>query len=265
MIDRPVDAALLGLAAVAGGAVNALAGGGTLITFPALVASGLPPLAANVTSTVAMVPGYLGASLAQRADLVAERPFLARALPVAIAGGAGGAALLLMTGERAFAAAAPWLVLLAAALLAAQEPLRRRLERRPSRAIAEAASGGNRPRSAELAGLLALSGAAIYSGYFGAGAGVILLAVLGLLLDRPLLRLNGLKQALALASNAAAVGVVAFSGRVAWGAAIVMALGALLGGALGARLAGRLDPRALRFAVVGVGVAVGVAYLVRGT
>lgn len=257
MIDRPVDAAFLGLAAIAGGAVNALAGGGTLVTFPALVASGLSPLAANVTSTVAMAPGYLGASLAQRADLAAERRFLSRALPAALLGGAAGAALLLMTGESAFAAATPWLILLAAALLAAQEPLRRRLERRPSRTAPD--------RSAELAGPLALSGAAIYSGYFGAGASVILLAVLGLLLDRPLLRLNGLKQALALASNAAAVAIVAFSGRVAWGAALLMALGALLGGALGARLAGRLAPAALRYAVVGVGVAVGVAYLVRGT
>ena len=258
MIEGPLEAGLLGLAAVAGGAVNALAGGGTLITFPALIAAGLPPLAANVTNTVAMAPGYLGASIAQRSDLVSDRPWLARALPAALIGGAAGAALLLLTGERAFAAATPYLILLAAALLAAQEPIRRRLVRRQTGKPAPGAAAG------ETASMAAIAGSAVYSGYFGAGASVILLAVLGLALERPLFRLNGLKQALALAANAAAVAVVAFSGRVAWGTALLMAVAALLGGAIGARLAGRLPPAALRLAVVGVGVAVGVVYLVRG-
>ncbi len=258
MIERPLEAGLLGLAAVAGGAVNALAGGGTLITFPALIAAGLPPLAANVTNTVAMAPGYLGASIAQRSDLASEQPWLARALPPAVVGGAAGAALLLLTGERAFAAATPYLILLAAALLAVQEPIRRRLARRGTREPAPGALAGAAARD------VAIAGSAVYSGYFGAGASVILLAVLGLTLDRPLHRLNGLKQALALAANAAAVAVLAFSGRVAWQTALLMAAAALVGGAIGARLAGRLRPTALRLAVVGVGVVVGVVYLVRG-
>ncbi|HUD72859.1 MAG TPA: sulfite exporter TauE/SafE family protein [Dongiaceae bacterium] len=258
MIDRPLEAGLLGLAAIAGGAINALAGGGTLITFPALIAAGLPPLAANVTNTVAMAPGYLGASIAQRADLAAERPWLARALPAALAGGAVGAALLLLTGERAFAAATPYLILFAAGLLAAQEPIRRWLARRRTGEPVPGAAVG------AVASVAAIAGSAVYSGYFGAGASVILLAVLGLALDRPLPRLNGLKQALALAANAAAVAVVAGSGRVAWGIALLMAVAALVGGAIGARLAGRLRPAALRFAVVGVGVAVGLIYLMHG-
>lgn len=254
MVDG-LHLALLGAAAAAGGAVNALAGGGTLITFPALLAAGIPPVTANVTNTVALCPGYLGAALAQRADLATRRDWVRRTLPAALAGGLAGGIILLMTGERVFAALVPYLILLAAGLVAVQEPVRAWLLRRAGTADAEAAPA----RWA----VPAVGATAIYSGYFGAGASVIVLAALGLTLGGPLPRLNALKQTLALASNVAAAVLFVFTGPVAWPAAVVMAVSAFAGGTLGGRLAGRMSPVWLRRVVVVIGVVAGVAFLLR--
>lgn len=247
---------LIGLAAVAAGAVNALAGGGTLITFPALVAVGLSNVAANVTNTVALCPGYLGATLAQSKDLKGQRPRLWLLLPAGVIGGIAGGLLLLNTGERLFRALVPFLILLAAGLLAVQDPLRAWLVRRSGAA-------GSRPRSDAWAAL-PVGLAAVYGGYFGAGLSVIVLAVLGLLLDDNLTRLNALKQAIAFSVNIAAAVYFVFSGRVVWPAVAVMAVGALIGGALGGRLAGRIRPATLRWIVVAIGTVVALIYLVRG-
>lgn len=245
----------VGLAAVAAGAVNALAGGGTLITFPALTAVGLPAVAANVTNTVALCPGYLGATLAQASDLRGQKGRLWLLLPAGVIGGIIGGVLLLNTGEKLFRALVPFLILLASGLLAVQEPLRAWLLRRSRQTGATTAS--------EKWTALPVSLSAIYGGYFGAGQSVILLAVLGLTLEDSLTRLNALKQALSFSINVAAAVFFVFSGQVVWSAALVMAGGALLGGALGGRLAGRVKPSTLRAIVVAIGVIVAVIYLAR--
>jgi len=254
MVSSP-DLLLVTLAAVGAGLVNALAGGGTLITFPALLAVGVPAVAANVTNTIALTPGYLGATLAQRRDLAGQRPRLVLLLPAALAGGLAGGLLLLATSERTFQELVPYLILLASALLAAQKPVRAWVLRR----LATAAGGAQRPRGS--AALLPVAVAAVYGGYFGAGLSVILLAVLALALDDTLTRLNALKQSLAFAANTAAAVLFVFSGRAVWPVAGVMAAGAVAGGVLGGRLASRVRPETLRWAVVAIGTVVGVFYL----
>lgn len=259
-----LDLGLAGLAAVAAGAVNALAGGGTLITFPALTALGLPAVAANVTNTIALAPGHLGATLAQRRDLGGQRARVRRLFPAALAGGLVGGLLLLFTSERLFRQLVPFLILLASALLAVQEPVRawllRRLEAHARASQTARPPGG----AAESWAVLPVFTASIYGGYFGAGLSVIVLAALGLLVDDSLTRLNATKQAVGFAANGAAAALFLFSGQVHWPAALVMAVGAVAGGALGGRLAGRVRPATLRLVVVTVGVAVGLAYLLRG-
>jgi uncharacterized membrane protein YfcA len=249
------ELAVAALAAVAAGAVNALAGGGTLVTFPTLVALGLPAVDANVTNTIAVAPGHLGATLAQREDLAGQRARLRGLVPAAALGGLAGGLLLLSTTERVFRQLVPWLILLASALLAAQEPIRTRLLRR---------LGSGRHGSHEALATAAAFAAAVYGGYFGAGLSVIVLAALGLLIEDTLTRLNAAKQVVGFAANTAAAALFVFSGHVHWRLAAVMAVGAVAGGALGGRLAGRVRPRTLRAVVVTVGVAVGLAYLVRG-
>lgn len=243
------------LAALAAGAVNALAGGGTLITFPALTALGLPAVAANVTNTVAVAPGHLGATLAQQRDLRGQGARIARLLPAAALGGLAGGVLLLSTGERAFRALVPFLILLASALLAVQDRLRGWLQQR---------LGRTGHASHETLAALPVLAASVYGGYFGAGLSVIVLAALGLVLDDTLTRLNAAKQAIGFTANAAAAVLFLFSGQVHWTFALVMAAGAVVGGALGGRLAGRVRPSTLRAIVVSLGFAVGVIYLVRG-
>jgi uncharacterized membrane protein YfcA len=246
---------LIGLAAVAGGLVNALAGGGTLITFPMLTAVGLPAVAANVTNTVALCPGYLGATLAQAKDLAGQRRRLYLLVPASVIGGVIGGVLLLNTGERVFRALVPFLILLAAVLLSVQDPVRRWVTRNTK--------PGATPGAGEAWAALPVGAAAIYGGYFGAGLSVIVLAVLGLVLDDTLTRLNALKQAVSFSVNTAAAIFFLFSGQVVWPAALVMMVGALAGGALGGRLAGRIQPQLLRRIVVVVAVIVALIYFVR--
>ena len=245
---------LIAPAAVLAGAVNAVAGGGSLISFPALTAVGLPPLMANVTNTLALLPGYGGATLAQRQELNSQGRRLLGFVPAAALGGLLGALLLLRSGERLFADLVPWLILLGTGLLALQSPLRRWLLSRPV---------GPSPRQLELAAAGPVFLAAIYGGYFGAGLGVILLAVLAVLLPDTLNRLNGLKQALALVINLAAAMLLARSGQVHVGAAVVMAAGSVVGGGLGGRLARRLNPERLRSAVVGLGLLLAMVFFLR--
>jgi len=242
---------LVGLAAIVAGAINAIAGGGSLISFPALVAAGLSPVTASVTNTVAMCPGYLGATLSQRRDLAGQRGRMLRILPVSIVGGAAGALLLLHTGEAAFDAIVPWLILLAALLLAVQGRLRAWLP--------------GRVHAAHAAGLAAIPVglAAIYGGYFGAGMGVMVLASLAIVIEDSLTRLNALKQTVSLAVNVAAAVVFLRSGRVDWPLAGVMLACSLAGGWLGGLVASRIPPAVLRWVVVVIGVAVATIYLVR--
>ncbi|MBP7686537.1 MAG: sulfite exporter TauE/SafE family protein [Thermoflexales bacterium] len=251
-----VQLLLIAGAGLAGGAVNALAGGGTLITFPVLTAVGLPPVAASITNTVALSPGYLGATLAQRQDLRGQAARLRWLMPAGALGGIVGGLLLLNTTDRVFRELVPVLILLAAGLLALQDRLRAWLLRR----VAQSGRAGIH----NVWAVPPVFAASIYGGYFGAGLSVIVLAVLGLVLEDSLTRLNGLKQAIAFSVNITAAIFFLFSGQVVWPAAIAMAVGALLGGSLGGRLAGRVKPAALRRIVVIIGLIVGVVYLIRG-
>jgi uncharacterized membrane protein YfcA len=246
---------LVALAAVGAGLVNALAGGGTLITFPMLIGVGIPAVAASVTNTVALCPGYLGATLAQSGDLRAQARRLWLLVPAGALGGVVGAILLLTSGERIFQALIPFLILSASVLLAIQEPVRGWIQRRARPAVANG--------STEAWATIPVGVAAIYGGYFGAGLSVIVLASLGLTLDDNLTRLNALKQAIALSVNVAAAVFFLFSGQVHWQVAIVMAAGALVGGSLGGRLAGRIKPAVLRWTVVVIGLIVAVIYFIR--
>jgi uncharacterized membrane protein YfcA len=249
------DFVLVGLAAVAAGAVNALAGGGTLITFPMLTFLGVPAVAANVTNTVALCPGYIGGTLAQRSDLRGQTKRFLIVLPAGILGGLIGAILLLQTGEKLFKDLVPFLILLASGLLAVQDPVRAWLTRR----LGQQQAG----LGTENWAWLPVGLAAIYGGYFGAGMSVIVLAALGITLEDTLTRLNALKQAVAFSVNLAAAIFFLFSGQVLWPAALVMAIGALLGGVLGGRLAGKVKPATLRWMVVTIGVIVAAIYFVR--
>ena len=249
-----LDLLWLALAAVAAGLVNALAGGGSLISFPALTAVGLAPLLANVTNTVALFPGYLGATLAQRQQLAGQGRRLRQLLPVAALGGLVGGLLLLHTDSGLFDHLVPWLILSGSLLLAIQGRVR-------AWVVARSVRRGSGPSERWACGPVFL--AAVYGGYFGAGLSVIVLAVLAMALDDDLTRLNGLKQAIAFVTNLAAAALFLYSGQLSWPAVIVMAGGALVGGALGGRLAGRIDPGALRALVVIVGLVVALLYFRR--
>jgi uncharacterized membrane protein YfcA len=250
-----LDLLLAASAAVAAGAVNALAGGGTLITFPTLVEIGVPPVAANVTNTVALCPGYLGATFAQRKDIGGQKVPLQLLLTVSAIGGVIGGSLLLVTGERVFRALVPFLILFASGLLAFGDPMRAWIERRSSTSAPGPASAA--------AAAVPVGLAAIYGGYFGAGLSVIVLSVLSLMIGGSLTRLNASKQAIALTVNVAAALLFVFSGKVLWDAALVMAVGALIGGVLGGRLAGRIKAGALRWTVVSIGIVVAIIYFTR--
>ena len=250
----PIQYILAALAALAAGTVNALAGGGTLITFPTLTFLGIPAIAANVTNTVALCPGYFGGTLAQWSDLKTQGKRLWLIVPASILGGVIGGFLLLQTGEKLFAELIPYLILLASGLLAIQDPVRAWLTRRM------AAGQGS---SLEKLSWLPVGLASVYGGYFGAGLSVIVLSALGLTLEDTLTRLNALKQAVAFSVNVAAAIFFIFSGKVVWSVALVMMVGALLGGTLGGRLAGRVKPSTLRWTVVTIGVIISIIYFVK--
>lgn len=250
-----IDYLFAALAALAAGAINALAGGGTLITFPMLTFLGLPAVAANVTNTVALCPGYFGGTLAQWSDLKNQQRRLWLIIPASIVGGILGGYLLLLTGERLFKQLVPYLILLACVLLAIQDPVRAWLTRRMGE--------GHGTRLEKLT-WLPVGLASIYGGYFGAGLSVIVLSALGVTLEDSLTRLNALKQAVAFSVNVAAAIFFLFSGQVVWAAALVMAVGALIGGTLGGRVAGRIKPSTLRWTVITIGVVISIIYFVRG-
>lgn len=246
---------LVSLAAVAAGAINALAGGGTLITFPMLTFVGIPAVSANITNTVALLPGYIGGTLAQKNDLQGQKQRLWLFLPAAAVGGLAGGALLLISGERLFRDLVPYLILMACFLLAIQDPVRAWINHRNEQS--------GRDTTSEVWAILPVCLAAVYGGYFGAGLSVIILAVLGLVVDDSLTRLNASKQFISFVTNLVAALYFLFSGHVVWPVALIMMVGALLGGALGGKLAGRVKPATLRWLVVSIGLIVAIIYLVR--
>ena len=249
----PMDAgtvALLAAAGFAAGAVNAVGGGGSLISFPALLAAGYPSIAANVTNAVALLPGYLGGSLAYRPELALQRSRIRALAPTSVLGAGAGTALLLVSPATLFEALVPWLILGACALLALQP-----------RAAAIAQRGGEGAGSA-LALHAGLFVATLYGGYFGAGLGIVLLALLGTLVPDDLQRLNALKGLLSLLVAVISALGFALLGPVAWDAALVVGLACLPGAVAGVRIARRLPAPVLRGVVIAFGVGVAVALLV---
>jgi len=242
-------------AALLAGAVNAVAGGGSLISFPALLSAGYPAKTANVTNTVALWPGYLGGSLGYREELHYQRRRIVRLVAPSVLGALAGSAILLSTSESAFDYIVPFLILFATGLTAFQERLREFAERHRMTA-----------RSAEHIPVLLFAGVflfAVYGAYFGAGLGILTFAVLMVLVPDDLQRLNALKGLLSLIMNAVAVLYFAAFGPVEWAPAAVMAVGAVAGGYLGAGIARRLGQERLRIAVVLFGAAMAVVLFVR--
>jgi uncharacterized protein len=250
-----IDFVLAGCSAVAAGVINALAGGGTLITFPTLLAIGVPPIVANVTNTLALCPGFIGGILAQSKDLSGQRRRFWIFLCISAVGGLIGGTLLLYTGERAFQALVPFLILIASCLLAAQGAIRMWLMRQSVRP-------GTKPKS-EFWAVIIIGLAAIYGGYFGVAMSVVVLSILGLMINDNLTRLNAIKQTVAFGANGAAAVLFIFSGKIIWPIALVMAVGAAVGGSLGGRLAGHIKPDTLRWTIVSIGIALAIIYFLR--
>lgn len=248
----PADAVLIAVAGFLAGGVNAVAGGGSLISFPALVASGLPTLDANVTNTTAVWPGYLGSAAAYREELGGQGPRLRRLGVTAALGGAAGSTILLAAPDAVFDAVVPFLVLFGSLLLLAQPRVSAYVRDRTATARRDAA---------QLHGSVFL--AAVYGAYFGGGLGVIILAVLGIFVADGLQRLNALKSAMSMVINTIALLAFAVFGPVHWLSVAVVAPASLAGGYAGARAARRLSPDALRTTVVVFGVGVAVWLFVR--
>jgi uncharacterized protein len=251
-----VDIALLSGAGLAAGTVNAIAGGGSLITFPALIATGLSPVAANVTNSVSVFPGYAASVYGSRADLkdlARERSGLWRLVPTSVVAAALGCALLLATPARAFDLVVPFLVLGAATALAFQERLRR--------LVGHPRDMSARRRTLSLHAMVFAG--SLYGGYFGAALGVMLVAALGLVLDQSMARVSALKNVVSALGGLVTVGVFAAFGPVDWADVLVVAPTAMVGGYAGARLARRLPSAVLKWLIVTFGTGVGLVLLYR--
>lgn len=299
MDATPLQLALAALAAAAGASVNAIAGGGTLITFPTLVAIGIPPIVANATSSVALWPGTVGSMWGYRRELAGARSWAVRFAIPSLLGGIVGALLLLRTSSEQFSAIVPFLVLGATGLFMAQGPLGAWLRRRQAAAREQAVPIGEataaerladppplpqpgQPRQPEV--VVALDPAtsrptalaappiaflayqflvSVYGGYFGAGMGILMLAALGFMGLVNIHQMNGLKNWGGTCINLVAVTIFAVSGIVSWPIALVMAVGATIGGYAGSGLAQRVAQRTVRRAIIGIGLASGVWLLVQ--
>lgn len=253
---------LIVFAAAGGAAVNSIAGGGTLVTFPAIVGLGVPPLIANATSTVALVPGAAASMFGYLGELRGARSWAIRFAVPSLLGGAAGAGLLLVTPAARFDALVPWLVIGATSLFLAQRPLTRWLAGRRG-----AGAPGAGPDDPALRppppGILAYQFlVALYGGYFGAGIGILMLAALGFMGFTNIHRMNGLKNWGGTCANGMAALTFAWRGMVDWPVALAMALGAALGGFGGSKLAQRVPQERVRAAIIVIGFASGAWLLV---
>lgn len=235
-------------AGLGAGTINTIVGSGTLITFPVLLAFGLPPVTANVSNTLGLVPGSLSGAFGYRRELIGQRGRVLRFGLVALIGGLGGAVLLLALPSKAFDTIVPVLIAVALVLVIAQPRLAAALRARRERNGTTAASDGG------WALLLGLLLASAYGGYFGAAQGVLYLSLMGLLLSEDLQRVNALKNVLAAIVNGVAAVFFLFVAHFDWTAVALIAVGSTLGGQLGAKVGRRLPPTALRAVIVVVGL-----------
>src|SRR5215216_695105 len=253
---EPAQLLLLAAAALLAGAVNAVAGGGSLLSFPALLAVGYPAITANVTNSVARTPGY-------RRELAGQRRRIVALGATSAIGAVVGAFLLLVSSAALFERIVPWLIFLACGLLAVQTRLARLVRERREDPDGGPAPAGRAGLDGHTVALFAAQFlAAVYGAYFGAGVGIMMLAILGIFVADSLQRLNALKGLLSLLVAVVAAVAFALFADVSWVAVAVMAAASLLGGQLGVFLARRLNDQALRWLVIAFGVTVGVYLLV---
>ena len=256
------EMAAVAAAGFAAGGINAVVGSGTLVTFPVLLAVGLPPVTATISNSLGLVAGNLTGAIGYRRELRGQRRLLLRLLPASVLGALTGAFLLLHLPPSSFEAIVPVLIGLAVVLVAVQPALQRALtSRRPAE---DPDRGVRRIGPARLAALFAGAYATgTYGGYFAASQGVLQIGIFGLLIRESLQRLNALKNVLTTAVNGVAAGayVVVATDRVDWRAAALIAVGSIAGGYVGARFGRRLPPAVLRAAIVVLGL-VAIAVLV---
>jgi len=248
---------ILFIAAVLGGTLNAVAGGGTFITLPSLIVAGVLPINANATSTVALWPGTVASIWAYRKELAQQRRLLVLVLSVAsLIGGVLGAELLLSTSQSTFVILLPYLLLVATLLFALSGPITARLRKRRTQ--------GSRLSWYTLSGVSLLQLViAIYGGYFGGGIGILMLATLGLMGMENIHEMNAMKTLLTACINGVAVIIFVIRGVVVWPEAIVMLIGAIIGGYGGAFYARKIDQRWIRGFVILVGVTMTIYFFVR--
>jgi uncharacterized membrane protein YfcA len=246
----PLDAVAIAAAGLAAGAINTIVGSGSLITFPTLLAVGYPPVVANVSNTIGLVPGSVSGAIGYRQELRGQLRRILRLLPAAVIGGAVGA-LLLLAVPGAFGSVVPILILFAVALVIVQPRIARwRAQRGQIR---------EHPGPVLYGGVFLT---AVYGGYFGAAQGVILLALLGITLDDDLQRLNGVKNVLAAVVNFVAAIYFMASTHVAWGAAGILLVSSTIGGQVGASVGRRIPAKVLRTIIIVVGTGVAIKLLV---
>ncbi len=251
----PVSFAVVFVAAFVAGAINSVAGGGTLLTFPALVWVGLPSTIANATSTVALVPGSLGGVWGYRNDLPGLPASTYALIVPGVLGGIAGAILLVLTPTEVFDRLIPLLILFATVLFMLQEPVQRMIK-----TTGKAHAGSKRWLIGAMLFQFLVS---VYGGYFGAGMGILMLAAFGIMGFTDIHQMNGLKNFLALCINGVAALYFIWYEMVSWPFALVMAVGATAGAVWGAGMARRLGPKAVRKIVIGVGFTMAASMLLR--
>jgi uncharacterized membrane protein YfcA len=249
-----LEAVAVVVASVLAGGINAVVGSGTLITFPVLLAVGYPPVVANVSNSIGLVPGSISGAIGYRRELRGQLPLLLRLGGFSLLGGVTGAVLLLVLPPEAFQTVVPVLILVALVLVVAQPWLSRKLANRPSR---QNSHGG-------VPVLIAAFGTGVYGGYFGAAQGILLVGFMGILLASDLQRLNAAKNVLVAIVNFVAGLVFVFAADVDWLAVVLIAAGATVGGLLGAKVGRRLPPAILRGVIVVVGLVAVIQLLLNG-
>jgi uncharacterized membrane protein YfcA len=244
-----VQGVLICAAAFLAGVMNAIAGGGTLLTFPVLIWAGLDPKIANATSTVALWPGLMGGVFGYRHEIRDSSSILIRLGLISVVGGAVGAWLLILTPSPTFARLVPVLILFATILLMVQGPVNRWI------GVGSASTASMTPAWWLGAGVFQFFSAA-YGGYFGAGNGILMLAALGLLGLHDIHRANGIKNVLGMCLNSVAVLTFSVAQMVSWPRSLVMAVAAMAGGYVGARSAQRVGRVFIRRMIIGIGFSI---------
>jgi uncharacterized protein len=251
---QPLQAVAVAAAGVVAGMINTVVGSGTLITFPVLLAVGYPPLTANVSNGLGLVPGSLFGAIGYRRELGGQGARVRRFGVASVLGAVGGAVLLLVLPPGAFSAVVPVLIVLALVLVVAQPWLARRLAARRAKGEENKEEGPAEPADSWWL-WVGILGTGIYGGYFGAAQGVLLLGLMGVVLTESLQRINAVKNVLAMLANLASGIVFVFVAHVSWIAVVLIAVGSGVGGVLGARVGRKLSPVVLRGLIVVIGLA----------